>query len=106
LSPISEIVSRVRGGTTTAERIAGEALDRIARIEPRIEAFLALDRERVLAEARLVDARVERGEELPLAGVLVGIKDNMTAEGYPATCGSRILERFAPGYDATAVARR
>jgi len=105
LSPISEIVSRVRGGTTTAERIAGEALDRIARIEPRIEAFLALDRERVLAEARVVDARVERGEELPLAGVLVGIKDNMTAEGYPATCGSRILEGFAPGYDATAVAR-
>jgi aspartyl-tRNA(Asn)/glutamyl-tRNA(Gln) amidotransferase subunit A len=105
LSPISEIVSRVRGGTTTAERIAGEALDRIARIEPRIEAFLALDRERVLAEARVVDARVERGEALPLAGVLVGIKDNMTAEGYPATCGSRILEGFAPGYDATAVAR-
>jgi aspartyl-tRNA(Asn)/glutamyl-tRNA(Gln) amidotransferase subunit A len=37
--------------------------------------------------------------------VPVGIKDNMAVAGYPATCASRILEGFAPGYDATAVAR-
>ncbi len=105
MSPIDEIVSRVRSGGTTAQNVAREALDRIARIEPRVAAFLSRDEERVLAEARTVDDRLARGEDLPLAGVLVGIKDNMTAEGYPATCGSRILEGFAPGYDATAVAR-
>jgi aspartyl-tRNA(Asn)/glutamyl-tRNA(Gln) amidotransferase subunit A len=104
-SPIGEIVSGVLGGATTAERIARDSLDRIGRIEPRIGAFLTWDAERVLADARRVDERIASGEELPLAGVLVGIKDNMTADGYPATCGSRILEGFTPGYDATAVAR-
>ncbi|HET9796110.1 MAG TPA: Asp-tRNA(Asn)/Glu-tRNA(Gln) amidotransferase subunit GatA [Thermoanaerobaculia bacterium] len=105
MSPIGEIVSAIRDRSTTAERIAGDALDRIARIEPRIGAFLTWDEERVLAEARRVDQRIAAGEDLPLAGVLVGIKDNMTAEGYPASCASRILEGFTPGYDATAVAR-
>jgi len=105
LSPIAEIVSAVRTGAATAEGMARAALDRLARIEPRIEAFLTWDPERVIAEARTVDERLARGEDLPLAGVLVGIKDNMTANGYPATCGSRILEGFTPGYDATAVAR-
>jgi aspartyl-tRNA(Asn)/glutamyl-tRNA(Gln) amidotransferase subunit A len=105
LSPIDDIVSAVRGGTTTAETIARGALERIARMEPSIAAFLTWDEERVLADARAVDRRVAAGEDLPLAGVLVGVKDNMTAEGYPASCGSRILEGFSPGYDATAVAR-
>jgi aspartyl-tRNA(Asn)/glutamyl-tRNA(Gln) amidotransferase subunit A len=105
LSPIGEIVSAIHGGSTTAEQIARDALDRIARIEPRISAFLTWDGERVLEDARRVDGRVAAGEALPLAGVLVGVKDNMTVEGYPASCGSRILEGFAPGYDATAVAR-
>ena len=104
-SPIGEIVSAVRGGAKTAEQTAREALERIGRREPRIGAFLTWDEGRVIAEAREVDRRVASGEDLPLAGVMVGVKDNMTAEGYPASCGSRILEGFSPGYDATAVAR-
>src|SRR6185369_10024507 len=78
---------------------------RIERLEPSVSAFLSRDAERMASDAREVDRRLAAGESLPLAGVPVGIKDNMTAVGYPATCGSRILEGFIPGYDATVIAR-
>jgi aspartyl-tRNA(Asn)/glutamyl-tRNA(Gln) amidotransferase subunit A len=102
---IGEIVDAVVRRRATAERIARQSLDRMERIEPQVSAFLTWDTQRVLADARDVDRRIAAGEEPPLAGVMVGIKDNMTVNGYPATCGSRILEGFSPGYDATAVTR-
>jgi aspartyl-tRNA(Asn)/glutamyl-tRNA(Gln) amidotransferase subunit A len=105
LSAIRAIVEGVRSGSTTAERVARETAARIERLEPSVSSFLARDAERMASDAREVDRRLAAGESLPLAGVPVGIKDNMTAVGYPATCASRILEGFAPGYDATAVAR-
>ena len=69
-----------------------------------INSFLALSRERALAQAERMDGMVARGEELPaLAGVPVGIKDVLAMRGAPATAGSRILEGYVPPYDATAV---
>jgi aspartyl-tRNA(Asn)/glutamyl-tRNA(Gln) amidotransferase subunit A len=105
VSAIGEIVDGVRTGRTSAAAIARETVERLERVDPRVAAFLAWDADRMAEDAREVDRRVAAGEYLPLAGVPVGIKDNMAVAGYPATCGSRILEGFAPGYDATAVAR-
>ena len=105
MSAIAGIVADVTGGRKTAESVAREALDRIKAREPVVSAFLAWDEGRVLEDARDIDRRVAGGESLPLAGVMVAVKDNMAVGGYPATCGSRLLEGFVPGYDATAVAR-
>ena len=67
-----------------------------------INSFLALTRDRALAQA----ARVDSGEAAgPLAGVPVAIKDVLAMTGAPATAGSRILEGYRPPYDATAVTR-
>ena len=67
-----------------------------------INSFLALSRERALAQA----ARVDSGEVTgPLAGVPIGIKDVLTMVGSPATAGSKILEGYRPPYDATAVTK-
>jgi aspartyl-tRNA(Asn)/glutamyl-tRNA(Gln) amidotransferase subunit A len=71
-----------------------------------INSFLALSRERALAQAAKVDAAKSAGEELgPLAGVPIGIKDVLTMKGSPATAGSLILKGYMPPYDATAVTR-
>ena len=105
MSAIREIVESVRSGRATAESVARDTIARIERIDPAIGAFLAREPDRMLADARQVDRRLAAGADLPLAGVPVAIKDNMAVAGYPATCGSRILEGFVPGYDATAVAR-
>ena len=69
-----------------------------------IHSFLALSRERALAQAAKIDAMAANGEALPpLAGVPIGIKDVLTMVGSPATAGSKILEGYMPPYDATAV---
>jgi aspartyl-tRNA(Asn)/glutamyl-tRNA(Gln) amidotransferase subunit A len=69
-----------------------------------IHSFLALSRDRAMAQAAKIDAMAAKGEGLPaLAGVPVGIKDVLTMVGSPATAGSKILEGYMPPYDATVV---
>ncbi len=71
-----------------------------------INSFLALSRERAMAQAARVDGMVKAGADLPpLAGVPVGIKDVLAMRGAPATAGSKILKGYLPPYDATAVAK-
>jgi len=80
-------------------------LDRIAAVDDRIHAYLRVGADGALAQARDADARRARGADSPLLGVPLAIKDVICVEGLPCTCGSRILENFAPFYSATAVER-
>src|SRR5271154_1835352 len=86
-------------------RIAADD-DATAAGSKQINSFLALSRERAMAQAARIDALVKQGDELPLlAGVPVGIKDVLAMQGSPATAGSKILAGYRPPYDATTVAR-
>lgn len=105
MSSIVDIAAAVTSRRHSAEEFAREALARMAEREPSIRAFLSFEEDRVLADAREVDRRAGAREDLPLAGVLVAVKDNMAVSGYTATCASKILRGFSPGYDATAVER-
>jgi aspartyl-tRNA(Asn)/glutamyl-tRNA(Gln) amidotransferase subunit A len=90
----------------SARELAQDYLGRIAKENPRLNAFLALSPERAYAQADRVDAMIARGEKLPpLAGVPMAIKDVISTSGVTTTCGSKILEKYVPPYDATAVAR-
>ena len=82
-------------------------LDRIAAVDGAVHAFLHVDTDGALAQAKRVDAAVAEGRELPgpLAGVPLAMKDVVVTEGVPTTAGSRILEGWVPPYDATLVAR-
>jgi aspartyl-tRNA(Asn)/glutamyl-tRNA(Gln) amidotransferase subunit A len=95
----------VRSRRLSAEEALRDALARIDGSDGRIGAFLEVTPDLALDEARSVDARVAAGEDLPLAGVPMAIKDNMWVSGREATCASRILRGFRPPADATAVAR-
>ena len=93
-------------GATTATALAESCYERIATADPQVNSFLALTRDRALAQAGKVDAAVKAGDALgPLAGVPVAIKDVLVQRGAPATAGSLILKGYHPPYDATAVAR-
>jgi aspartyl-tRNA(Asn)/glutamyl-tRNA(Gln) amidotransferase subunit A len=93
-------------GEASAVEVAEAHLDRIAAVDGSVKAFLHVDRELVLAQARAVDARRAAGEPLgPLAGVPVAHKDVFTTADMPTTCGSKILEGWRPPYDATVTAR-
>ena len=82
--------------------ITQEALDRIQALEPKVHSFLSVTSEYALEQARQVDAKIAAGEEIGLlAGIPIGIKDNMCTKGIPTTCASRILENFVPPYEST-----
>ncbi len=70
-----------------------------------LNAIIGVHEVRALAAAARVDARIKAGERLPLAGVPIAIKDNLLAEGLPATACSRMLTGFVSPYTGTAVGR-
>jgi len=110
---IQEVRTAIASKTTTATALAEQHYARIAADDgpvsvggKGINSFLALSRDRALAQAAKIDALAASGEPLPaLAGVPVGIKDVLVMQGSPATAGSKILEGYMPPYDATAVQR-
>jgi aspartyl-tRNA(Asn)/glutamyl-tRNA(Gln) amidotransferase subunit A len=98
--------SAMAAGETTATSLAELHYKRIAVDDGKINSFLALSRDRALAQAEKIDGMAARGEALPvLAGVPVGIKDVLTMKGAPATAGSLILKGYRPPYDATTVTK-
>ena len=104
LTRLSAVETRqaIASGQTSAVEVAQAHLDRIAAVDDRVHAFLHVDAEGALAQARRVDAGEVSG---PLAGVPLALKDVITTEGVPTTVGSKILEGWVPPYDATVTAR-
>jgi aspartyl-tRNA(Asn)/glutamyl-tRNA(Gln) amidotransferase subunit A len=107
---IESVRSSIAAGTTTATALAEAHYARIAAEDgptgKGINSYLALTRDRALAQAAKIDALAAAGEPLPaLAGVPIGIKDVLAMTGAPATAGSLILKGYRPPYDATVVAK-
>jgi len=104
-STASALLEQLDAGNLTSEEIVRSLLERARSLE-RLNVFVHLDAERVLAQARGVDAKRKAREPLgPLAGIPVAIKDVICVAGEPTTCGSRMLRNFRPPYDATVIAR-
>jgi aspartyl-tRNA(Asn)/glutamyl-tRNA(Gln) amidotransferase subunit A len=78
-------------------------LDRIDRLNPTLNAFVTVDREKSLKMAREADARIAAGTAGPLTGIPIAQKDIFCAEGWTTTCGSKMLANFVSPYDATVI---
>jgi aspartyl-tRNA(Asn)/glutamyl-tRNA(Gln) amidotransferase subunit A len=90
----------------SAGELARDALQHAETWNARTNAFLTLSPERAFANARRVDETLARGDDPgPLAGVPIAVKDVIMTAGLRTTAGSRLLERYIPPYDATAVVR-
>ena len=76
---------------------------RIDAVEDKVKAFVHLMREKALEQAKAADARIAKGEELPLLGVPIALKDLICAQGSRTTCASKILDHFVAPYNATVV---
>ena len=99
-----EIRDSVRSGRISAAEVATAALKRIEEADSRLGAFITVQPDRVLERAREVDRRARSGDaKLPLAGIPVAIKDNISTRHLKTTCGSRILQGYVPPFSSTAV---
>ena len=103
---LKQLRVEIETGATKATDLANSYFERIERINPDLNVYLQLSKDRALEQAERVDGLAAKGDPLPvLAGIPVGIKDVMVVKGIPSTAGSRILKDYRPPYDATAVAR-
>jgi len=98
----SEMAAALAAKEISSVDLVNAHYDRIAEVDDKVKAFLHLDKEGALAQAKSVDDARAKGENLaPLAGVPIALKDIFTQKGVPTTAGSKILEGWRPPYDAT-----
>ncbi|HEX5494242.1 MAG TPA: Asp-tRNA(Asn)/Glu-tRNA(Gln) amidotransferase subunit GatA [Mycobacteriales bacterium] len=96
----------IAAGQASAVEVTRAHLDRIDAVDGRVHAFLHVDADGALAQARAADERRAAGRALgPLDGVPLAQKDVVVTRGMPTTCGSKILAGWVPPYDATVQAR-
>ncbi len=98
---LQDAAKAVRGKAVSSAELTRALLDRIDRLNPKINAYVTVLREEALADAAACDAELAKGTSRgPLHGVPVGLKDIFCTRGIRTTCGSRILSGFKPPYDA------
>ena len=86
----------------TSLELTQSVLARIDEVEGDVQAYLTITREEALAQAKAVDEKIAKGEEIAfLEGIPGAIKDNICTKGIKTTCASKILQKFVPPYDAT-----
>jgi aspartyl-tRNA(Asn)/glutamyl-tRNA(Gln) amidotransferase subunit A len=103
---IDELRGALARGATTSEQLTTRCLDRIAALNPRLNAFIAVTAEAALTAARTADRARAAGSAVgPLHGIPVSIKDIIDQAGLPNTAGSRLRRDVVAATDATVTAR-
>ena len=99
-----EMKRLLKNGEVSSEELVKAHLENIDKHEKDIHAFITIDRDNALETAKKIDKRLKSGEETGLlAGIPIGIKDNIMTRNLRTTCGSRMLEDFVPPFDATVI---
>uniref|UniRef100_UPI003562889E amidase n=1 Tax=Pontiella sp. TaxID=2837462 RepID=UPI003562889E len=102
---ISELSEKLAAGECTSVDIVNDVLASIDANDDKVGAYLTLNREDALAQAKAADERRAAGESNPMLGIPVAIKDLLNVKGQPCTCSSKILEGYTAPYDATVIAK-
>jgi len=101
---VAELSQALASKTISSVELTQLFLDRVTKYRD-LNAFITVDAEKSLAQARSADARRAKGEAAPLTGIPIAQKDIFCADGWLTTCGSKILSNFVSPYDATTIAR-
>jgi aspartyl-tRNA(Asn)/glutamyl-tRNA(Gln) amidotransferase subunit A len=103
---LTQLAQAIREGDISAAQATQACLDRISQLDPELNCFNEILAQRALNQAKAIDQKRASNQPLgPLAGVPLGLKDNLCTTYGHTTCSSRMLENFQAPYNATAVAR-
>lgn len=80
-------------------------LERIKTLEPKLNAFVTVTEEEALKNAKEADEKLAKGEDLPLLGIPISVKDNFSTNGIRTTASSKVLDNYVPPFDSTVVAK-
>ena len=100
---VSETIKALDDKKVSAVELATHYLDRAEALQATLNAYVTLDREKTLVQAKTADTKRASGETAPLLGVPVAHKDIYLIEGWRTTCGSKMLENFVAPYTSTVV---
>ncbi|MBC7241910.1 MAG: Asp-tRNA(Asn)/Glu-tRNA(Gln) amidotransferase GatCAB subunit A, partial [Anaerolineae bacterium] len=93
---IREARALLRKGEISSVELPYAVLERIEALDSKVRAYLTVTPELALEQAKEADARRAAGEDAPLLGIPMAIKDVICTKGVETTCGSRILKGFVP----------
>lgn len=104
-SSLQQLGSALRARKISSVELTQLYLDRIAALNLALNAYVTINAETSLAQARAADARIAKSEASPLTGIPIAQKDIFCAKGWRTTCGSKMLENFIAPYDAHVIAQ-
>ncbi|MDN0081192.1 Asp-tRNA(Asn)/Glu-tRNA(Gln) amidotransferase subunit GatA [Crenobacter sp. SG2305] len=102
---LKELSAALAAKSVSSAELAGQFLDRIAALNPTLNAFITVSPEKTLAEAAAADAARAAGQAGLLTGVPLAIKDIFCQQGWKTSCGSKMLDNFIAPYDAHVIER-
>jgi len=102
---IADAQAKLRKREISSRDLTRACLDRIAAVEPKLNAFITVTEREALEQAGAADKRLASGDAPPLCGIPLCIKDIYATRGVKTTCASKILANFVPPFDATVIAK-
>ena len=100
----TELSGMLKQKKISSAELVKDTFSRIEKVEDKVKAYITLCKEDALEKAAQVDKKIANNEELPLlAGIPIGVKDNICTKGIKTTCASKMLENFVPPYNATVI---
>ena len=104
-SSLKQLGQQLASKQVSSVELTQAYLQRVTQLNPTINAFITLDEEKTLAQAKAADARIAAGDFGPLTGIPLAQKDIFCAKGWRTTCSSKMLEKFIAPYDAHVISQ-
>lgn len=102
---LKQLSTQLKEKKISSAELTGEFLKRVKTLNPEYNAFITINEEASLAQARIADEMIASGQASPLTGIPVAQKDIFCARGWLTTCGSKMLSNFISPYDAGVIER-
>jgi len=92
----------INSNNSSVKELVTDFLDKAIKLNPKINAFTTITREKALSQAEIVDKQISDNSELPiLSGIPISIKDNLCTKGIITSCSSNMLRNFVAPYEST-----